>query len=106
MTFTLRHARLYLAESYYEQDDKSAAANTFNLSYDGGGYSSSFSDINVSVLATSDVVFCWTFTSARFLPNDLLSSDDIVYWDNDSMLGIGRGDTNTDEGSFVWHNSW
>ena len=42
--------------------------------------------------------------SAWFLPNDLLSSDDMVDLDNDSMLVIGGGDTHIDEGSFLLHN--
>ena len=45
---------------------------------------------------TSNVAGFWIFTSVWFLPNDPLSSDDIVDWDNDSMLGIGGGDTNID----------
>ena len=102
------HARLYtgldLAESYDERDDKYAAANTLYISYGGGGYSSSLSAITISVLTTSDIVCCWIFMSARFLPNDPLSSDDMVDLDNYSMLGIGGGDTNIDEGSFVLHN--
>ena len=56
ITFALRHARLYLAESDDEPDNKSASANTFNISCGGGGSSSSLSAITVSVLATSDVV--------------------------------------------------
>ena len=58
ITFALSHARLYLAESDHEQDDKSAAANTFNISYSSGVSSSSLSAIIVSVLTTSDVVGC------------------------------------------------
>ena len=38
--FTLSHARLYLAESDDEQDDKCAAAKTFDISCGGGGSSS------------------------------------------------------------------
>ena len=38
ITFALSHARLYLFESYDELDDKSAAANTFGISCDGGGW--------------------------------------------------------------------
>ena len=41
---------------------------------------------------------------ARFLPNDPLYSDDMMDLDNDSMLGIGGGDTNIYEGSLVLHN--
>ena len=40
ITFALIHAGLYLAESDDEQYDKSAAANTFNISCGGGGSSS------------------------------------------------------------------
>ena len=83
-----------------------ATANKLYISCGGGGYSSSLSAITVSVLATSNVVCCWIFMSIRFLTNDPLSSDDMVDWDNYSMLGIGGGDTNIDEGSFVLHNSW
>ena len=57
-TFALSHARLYLAESDYERDDKSAAANIFGISCGGGGSSSSLSAITVSVSATPDVVCC------------------------------------------------
>ena len=57
-TFSLIHARLYLAESDDEQDNKSAAANTFNISCGDGGSSSSLSAITFSVLANSDVVCC------------------------------------------------
>ena len=57
ITFALKHARLYLAESDDEQDDKSAAEKNY-ISFCGGGYSSSLSAINVSVLVTSDVVRC------------------------------------------------
>ena len=59
-----------------------------------GGSRSVLKAITVSVSDNSDVVGCWIFISARFLPNDLLSSDDMVDIDNDSMLGIGVGDTN------------
>ena len=41
ITFSLIHAGLYLAESDDERDDKSAAANTFDISCGGGGSSSS-----------------------------------------------------------------
>ena len=40
IAFALSHAHLYLAESDDKQEDKSAAANTFYISYVGGGYSS------------------------------------------------------------------
>ena len=56
--FALSHALLYLAESDDEQDYKSAATNTFDISCVGGEYSSSLSAITVSVLDTSDVVCC------------------------------------------------
>ena len=56
--FALRHAHLYLAESYDEQDNKSSAANTFDISCGGGGSSSSLSAITVSVSGTSGVVCC------------------------------------------------
>ena len=98
INFALSHACLYLSESDDEQDEKSAAENTSDISYGGGISSSSLSAIAVSVLATSDVFCCCIFTSDRFLPNDSLSSDDMVDWDNDSMLGIGGGDTNINEG--------
>ena len=58
ITFALSHACLYLSESYDERDDNSAAANTLYISCGGGGYSSSFSAIPVSVSATSDVILC------------------------------------------------
>ena len=105
ITFDLSHARLYLAKSDDEWDDKSAAANTFNVSCGVGGSSPSLSATNIYLSATSDVVCCWIFMSDRFLPNYLLSSDDTVDWYNASMLGIGSVDTNIDEGSFVLHNS-
>ena len=57
-TFAVRHARLYLAESDDERDNKSAAANTFGISCGDVGSSSSLSAITVSVSATSDVVHC------------------------------------------------
>ena len=104
--FSLCHARLYLTESYDDWDDKSAAANTFDISYGDGVSISSLPAITVSVLATSNVVGCRLFPSDRFLSNDPLSSDDMVDWENDSMLGIGGRETNFDEGSFVLHNSW
>ena len=58
ITFALIHERLYLAESYDEQDDKSAAENIFYISCGGGGSSPSLTDITVSVLAISGVVSC------------------------------------------------
>ena len=58
INFALRHARLYLAESYDEQDDKYSAENTFDISWGGGGSSSSLSAITVSVSVTSNVVCC------------------------------------------------
>ena len=58
ITFTLSHARLYLAGSYDERDNKSASANTLYISCGDGGYSSSLSAITVSVLANSNIVRC------------------------------------------------
>ena len=58
ITFTLIHARLYLDESDNEQDNKSAAANTFDISCGYGGSSSSISAIVVSVSYNSDLVCC------------------------------------------------
>ena len=84
----MRHARLYLAESDYERDDKSAVVNTFYISCGGGGSISSLSAIIVSVLDTSDVVYFWILISSRFPQNYPLSNDDLVDWDNDSMLGV------------------
>ena len=78
ITLVLSHVCLYLSESDDERDNKSAAANTFNISCGGGGYRSSLSDITVSVSDTYDVVCCLLLFSARFLPNDTLSSDDMV----------------------------
>ena len=98
ITFALRHAHLYLAESDDEQDDKSSTKNTFNRSYGGGGSSSSLSSIGVSVSPTSDVVHCWILTSDIFPSNDPLPSDDMVDRDNYPMMLIGGGDTNIDEG--------
>ena len=92
--FALIHALLYLDESDDERDNKYSATNTFDVSCGSGGYSSSLSTITVSVSATYNVVCCWIFTSAWFLPNDPLSSDDMVDLDNDSMLLIGGRDTN------------
>ena len=70
--FSLSHTHLYLAESDDEKDDKSPAANTFDISCGGGRSSSSLSLITVSVLATSGVVCCLIFASALFLTNDPL----------------------------------
>ena len=56
--FALCHARLYLTVSYDDWDDKSVAANTFDISCGGGVSISLFLAITVSVLATSDVVGC------------------------------------------------
>ena len=78
INFALSHACLILPESDYEQDDKSSAANTFDISFGGGGYRASFSAITVSVLDTSDVVRCLIFASALFLPNYPLPSDNMV----------------------------
>ena len=58
INFALSHARLYLAESDYERDDKSAIANTFDISCVSGVSSSSLSAINFSILDTLTVVFC------------------------------------------------
>ena len=58
ITFALIRARLYLAESDNERDNKSAAVNTFDISCGDGGYSSSLSSISVSVFATYGVVCC------------------------------------------------
>ena len=41
ITLALSHSRLYLSESYDEQDGNPDAANTFDASYGGGGSSSS-----------------------------------------------------------------
>ena len=106
INFALRHAHLYLAESDDEWNDKSDAANTFDISCGGGGSRSSLKATTVSVSATSNAVCCWIFTSDCFLPNYPISSDDMVDWDNDSILGIGGGDTNNDEISFMLQNSW
>ena len=106
INFALIHARLYLSESYDERDEKYDAANTFDISCGGVGSSYSLSAITASVLATSNVVCCLIFTSALFPSNYPLPSDDIVDWDNYSMLGIGGRDTNIGEGLFVLHNSW
>ena len=94
ITFNLSYARLYLAESDDERDDKSATENTFYISCGGGGSSPSLSSITVSIKANSYVVCCWIFMSYMFLPTDPLPSDDMVDWDNYSVLGIGGGDTN------------
>ena len=58
ITFALIHARLYLSESDDEQDDKSSAVNTFDISCGNEGSSPSLSAIAVYVLATSDSVCC------------------------------------------------
>ena len=58
ITSALSHARLYLAESDDERYDKSAAANTFDISYGGGGSRSSLSVITVSVLYSTDLICC------------------------------------------------
>ena len=58
ITFASRHARLYLSESYDEQDDKSTAAITFYICCGDRGYSYSLSAITVSVFDTSDLVCC------------------------------------------------
>ena len=78
ITLAFIHAHLYLAESDDEQDDKSAAANTFDMSCGDGGSSSSLLSITVYLSATSDVFCCWIFKLAQFLPNDPLSSDYMV----------------------------
>ena len=49
VTFALRHARLYLAESDDEQDDKSFSTNKFDISCGDGGSRYSLSAITVSV---------------------------------------------------------
>ena len=51
ITFALRHARLYLAESDDERDDKSAPANTLYIFCDVGGYSS-FLNIHIRYVFT------------------------------------------------------
>ena len=96
----------YFTISCDDWDDKSATANTFVISCGGKSYIYSLPFVTVSVLSTSNVVGCWISPSARFLSHDPLSSDDILDWENDSMLGIGGVETNVDEGSFVLHNSW
>ena len=104
ITFALVHARLYSAESDDERDNKSAAEKKFDRSCGDGGYSSSLSSIFVSVSDTSDVVRCWILTSDIFITNYPLPSDDLVDWNNDSMLGIGGVYTIIDEGLFVLHS--
>ena len=106
ITFALIHAHLYLAESYDEQDDKSAAANTFYISCGGRGSSFSISSFIASALSTSNVVRFWIFVSYLFLPNDPIPSDGMVEWDNDSILVIGGGDKNIYKGSVVLQNLW
>ena len=54
--FALCHTRLYLTVSYDDWDDKSAAANTFDISYGVGLSISSLLAITVSVLATSNYI--------------------------------------------------
>ena len=49
INFTLSHDRLYSAESDDERDDRSSAANTFDISCGDGVSSSSLSAIVVSV---------------------------------------------------------
>ena len=102
----MRHAHFYLSESDDEQENKSATVKKIYISCGDGRSSSSLSAISISVFANSDVVCYWIFTSYIFLPNDSLPSDNMVYWYNDSMLGIGGGDKNIDEGFFLLHNSW
>ena len=104
ITFSLSHARLYLSESDDERDDKSSAEKIFYISCGGGGSSSSLSAITVSVSDTLDLFRFLIFTSDLFLQNDPLTSDDMVDLDNDSMLGIGGGNTNIDEGLLMLHN--
>ena len=58
ITFDLSHARLYLAESDDEIDDKYADTNTLDISYGGGVSSSSLSAITVSVSATYNFICC------------------------------------------------
>ena len=102
----MKHTSLYLAETDDEQDHKSAAGNTFNIPCGDGGYSPSLSYITLSLLATSYVVCYWIFTQSRVLPNDPLPNDDMVDWENYSMLGIEGVDTNIDKGLFMLENSW
>ena len=56
--FALIHARLYLAGSYDERDDKSTAAITFYICCGDRGSSYSLSAITVYVSAPSDIVPC------------------------------------------------
>ena len=56
--FALCHVSLYLTVSYDDSDDKSVAANIFDISCGGGVSISSLPVITVSVLANSDVVGC------------------------------------------------
>ena len=86
INLALSHTCLYLAESDDEQDNKFDAAKKFYISCGDWGSSPSLSFITVSVLSTSDVVCCWIFVSDLFRPNNPISSDDMVDWDNDSML--------------------
>ena len=78
VTFSLIHARIYLAESDDEQDNSSPAANILYISCGGGGYSSSLSSITVYVSSTSNIVCCLIYTSYLFLPNDPLTIDDMI----------------------------
>ena len=64
ITFDLSHACLYISESDDYQDNKSSDANKFNISCGDGRSSYSLSAITVSVLDTSDVVYCWILLSA------------------------------------------
>ena len=98
INFAWSHVSLYLFESDNERDHKSASANTFDISYGGGRSRSSIYSITVSVLDTSDEGGCWRFTSDHFLPNDPLSNDDMVDWENDTIVGIVGEDKNIDEG--------
>ena len=106
INFTKIHASLYWSESDDERDKNSSAANTFDIFCGDVGSSSSLSAITIYVSSTSNVYRCWIFTSSLFLPNDPPPSDDMVDWDNYSMLRIGGGDTKIDEGLFVLHNLW
>ena len=96
ITFALSYVFLYLVESDGEKDDNSAAANTFYISCGGGVSISSLLAITVSVSTTSNLFRFWIFTSYLFIPTYSLPSDDIVDWDNDSILVIEGGDTNID----------
>ena len=69
ITFALCHASLYLTVSYDDWDDKSAAANTFDISCVVGVSISSLLPITVSVLATSNVFGCWLFPTLNHFLN-------------------------------------